>query len=642
MLMTLSAGLAQAKGAAEERAFALNIPAMEAESAIKRLARQTGYSVLFKSADVAGIETNAIDGSYTLTDVLPVLFRETGLNGHLTRRGVITIFRKPMNGDSKVTTKNGKSLFWDKMAAALASVLVVHPAASADGTKSPQGGLEEIIVTAQKRETSIQDTPISISAFRSQDITKFGISDVRDLGQLVPNMSVTETSSNSTVVTIGMRGAVTPNPAPYWEPAVGVYLDGVFISKTIGGIFDLIEVERIEVLRGPQGTLYGKNTLSGAVNYITRKPSGELGGKFKAGVGNDNLWTTYGALDFPALETSIGKFSANIAGTIKKRDDLDNNTVDPLNNSTGLSSPNAPSSSGFKSIDSRGAKASLLWDVSDDFSLLYQFSQQKIDEHPPLGQLTDVVLNSSTGPILIGYLTPDDKRANSASNDYSLSEKADSKTHTLHADWHLGEMGFLGDITLKSITAYRDLETDDFNDLDGSPIDLFHFQRLFDYNQTSQEFQLIGSTERTNYVLGLYYFEEEGDVVNPITYFGAFGAPTSLNLYGLDNSSSAIYGQVEYRILPRLAVTVGGRYTKEEKDQYIDRPAFDYTTADSSWTNFTPSLSVAYDIKDDINVYFRASKGWKSGGFNGEATTVESFLAYSGETGQSFRSKLDS
>src|SRR5699024_9530197 len=115
--------------------------------------------------------------------------------------------------------------------------------------------------------------------------------------------------------------------------------------------------------------------------------------------------------------------------------------------------------------------------------------------------------------------------------------------------------------------------------------------------------------------------------VNPISYFGALGVPGSLNLYGLDNSSVALYGQFEYRPLSRLSLTLGGRYTREKKEQYVDRPAFDRTTADGSWNNFAPSFSVAYDVADHINVYFRLARGWKSGGFNGEAQTRESFLA---------------
>lgn len=488
--------------------------------------------------------------------------------------------------------------------------------------------LEEVVVTAQKRETSLQKTPIAVSAFDHQSIENFGIGDVRDIGSIVPNMSVTEISSNATTVTISMRGSSTGNPAPYWEPTVGIYLNNVFIGKTVGGIFDLLDVERIEVLRGPQGTLYGKNTLSGAVNYITRKPSGELSGDLRLGAGNYDLQSAYGSVDLPRLETGIGSLSANIAATIKKRGDLYDNTPDPLNNATGLTSSHAPSSSGFKSIDSRGFRASLLWDVSDDIAVLYEYHSQDIDQTPPLAQLTSIEPGGGAypGPILDGYLTSPRKRARKASNDYSISEQAESQAHALHVDWQLGELGFLGDVTLKSISSYRKLDTNDAQDLDGSPIDLFHFRRIFEYEQASQEFQLIGTTERTDYILGLYYFEEEGDVINPITFFGAFGSPTSLNQYGLDNSSYAMFGQAEIRLTERLALTVGGRYTKEKKQQYIDRPTFQYTSASETWSNFSPTLSLGYDLTDSANLYFRIARGWKSGGFNGEAQSVDAFL----------------
>lgn len=515
---------------------------------------------------------------------------------------------------------------------------------AAPASAQQKGQLEEVIVTAQKRAQSLEDTPIAISAFDSQSIERLGIEDVQDVGHLAPNVSITETPSNATGATIGIRGSVTINPAPYWEPTVGMYINGVFVGKNLGGIFDLIELERVEVLRGPQGTLYGKNTVGGAVNLITTKPSGQFGGKVRVGVGNYGLWSVYTAVDTPSLDLGLGKISASVAGMRKKRDDLYDNKADPLGNPFGLNSP-APSASGFKNIDSHGFRASVLWDVNDDLSALYEYRYHNADQHPPLSQLTDVQPGGPTDPILNGYLVSADHRASQISNDHAFFEKAESRANALHIDWHAGQLGFLGDVTFKSITSYQTLDTSDSQDLDGSPIDLFHFGRYFDYKQTSQEFQMLGTTDITNYVLGLYYFKEKGDVINPITFFGAFGQPTLQQYYGLDNDSYAVYGQIDVRPLDRLTLTFGARYTSENKKQYIWHPdsGIPYTKADKGWTNFTPTFTASYSFMDNVNGYFRIARGWKSGGFNSEAVTTQIFAkAYNPEKVTSYELGLKS
>ena len=163
----------------------------------------------------------------------------------------------------------------------LAALLVAGVQAQAQ-----TGGLEEMVVTAQKREQSLQQAPIAISAFGRDALRQQRITDVQDLNGLVPNVQFAASPSSTTGATVAIRGAVTTNPAPTWEPTVGMYVDGVFIGKVLGGIFDVADLERVEVLRGPQGSLYGKNTVGGAVNLITRKPSGELMGEVKGGIGN--------------------------------------------------------------------------------------------------------------------------------------------------------------------------------------------------------------------------------------------------------------------------------------------------------------------------------------------------------------------
>jgi len=494
-----------------------------------------------------------------------------------------------------------------------------------------QGALEEVVVTAQKREQSLQDAPIAITAFSSEALEQQGISDVRDISGFVPNVQINPSPGGSTGATVAIRGSVTINPAVTWEPTVGMYLDGAFIGKNLGGIFDVADLERIEVLRGPQGSLYGKNTVGGAINLISRKPSGEFSGSLLGGVGNEGYYRVKASVDTAAIGSvgeGLGQLSANITLQHEERDGFVRNVDDPLGNPFFLAGPR--SSDEYNNLDADSGRIALALDVTENFDARYSYDFSKKDQQPTASVLTAVDdPGLGFGPLLEPYVQPDDKYPSKLSNDNSGFEKSEVEGHALHLNFRAGEMGFLGDVTFKSITSYRELSWDDLLDLDGSPIDFFHSARYVDYDQLSQEFQMVGSTERVNYVFGLYYFEEDADVFNPITFFGVFGTPTSDQFYGLESESRAVFGQVDWRpaaevLQDRLTVTLGARYTEEKKDQYIVHPGF-AGDADDDWSSFTPALTLGWELSDDINLYARYAEGWKSGGFNGESSTLAAF-----------------
>mgnify|MGYP001817928595 FL=1 len=489
--------------------------------------------------------------------------------------------------------------------------------------------LEEIIVTAQKREQSIQDIPIAVSAFDAATIERQRITRVTDISLYAPNVEIVNSPTNTTAATISIRGASQINPAITWENSVGIYLDGVFMGKNLGSVFNVADLERVEVLRGPQGTLYGKNTVGGAVNLITRKPSGEFGGKLSAEFGNEGYWSTRASVD-------TGEW-AGLKGTVtlykEERDGFADNRPDPFGNFLA----SEPSGDEFQDADEQAARVALLWDITESIAASYTFDYSDQDISPRLGQLTQTSLNSflSSGGLQDAYLTKDDERADKASNDWSFEEKSESYGHALDLNW-------AGDnIALRSITSYRELDWDDTLDIDGTPIDIFHSSRDVDYEAFSQELQLTGSMGRLDYVLGVYYFDEQADVFNPITFFGAFfppGLETALNnSYGLDNESIAVYGQTDWRPAmfdDRLTLSLGVRWTEEDKDQYIDHPGNFLSTpddvfkasTDDTFDNTSPTVAVSWAFTDDINGYARYAKGWKSGGFNGEASSEDRFL----------------
>jgi iron complex outermembrane receptor protein len=496
--------------------------------------------------------------------------------------------------------------------------------------------LEEVVVTAQKREQSLQDTPIAITAFNQRDIDTRRIGDVKDLALFAPNMQVAESPGGTSGATIAIRGASTINPAITWEPVVGLYLDGVFLGKNLGGIFEVAELERVEVLRGPQGTLYGKNTVGGAINLVTRLPDEEAGGRADVAAGNDG----YVQGKLRADTGALGKFRASVAYVYSERDGFyDNVDSDP----TGGANPfvNPRSSSEFSDLDSEVWRLDGIFEATETLRLRYSYDSSERQQEPSKGQLTDVNQAAfdaqdltDIGMLLNLYTVPENNNADEISNDWAIEENSDTSGHGLFLDWDAGSLGVLGDVTLRSISSYRELDYKDTIDIDGSPMDLFHSSRDIDYDQYSQEFQLLGSADNVDYVLGLYYFKEEADVKNPITFFGLFGSPTDNNTYGMDNESYAAFGQAEWRpaSIDQLSITAGVRYTDEDRDQYINHPnassggvgAFDEQNSDS-WDNFSGTFIAGWDFTDNVNAYAKVAQGWKSGGFNGEAPTAATF-----------------
>ena len=499
-------------------------------------------------------------------------------------------------------------------------------------------GLEEVVVTAQKREQTLQDAPISIAAFNADQLEQKGVSTIDDLGTSVPNVKITRSPSNTSAATIAIRGSATINPAITWEPTVGIYLDGVFIGKNVGGIFDIAELERVEMLRGPQGTLYGKNTVGGAVNLITTKPSGEFSGKLRAGVGNYSLGTVYGSLDLPAFDLGgAGQVMAKVTGSYRERDGLYDNVADPFGNP--LANPMLIDE--LNNIDNTVGRYDILWEASDRLELRYTWDYSDLDLAPSKNQLTYLDPNdpASVNALLAPYLTGENENRDSVSLDQAKFERSKSISRSLFADYDAGSWGALGDVTLRYIGNDRSLDWDDDIDIDGSPVNLFTSARFIDYDQASHEVQMIGTTDRTNYVFGLYYFEEEAAVYNPISFFGAFGSPTSQNRYGFDNDSIAVFGQVEWRpaaeiFQDRLTLTLGARWTEETKDTYIDHPndvdaqgnpAPFSGRAKKSFDNVSPTFVAAWDASDNVNIYGKIANGWKAGGFNGEAPFEAAF-----------------
>ena len=486
--------------------------------------------------------------------------------------------------------------------------------------------LEEVVVTAQKRAERLQDVPISISAITGSQLENRGIQNVADLSAMAPNLQVSNQPGNSTASQIAIRGSVTHNPALVWDTAVGIYLDGVYLGKAQGSVFDAVDLERIEVLRGPQGTLYGRNTIAGAINLITRKPGGEWSGSVGLDFGNDNARVLKTGIDLPR----IGIMSLSLGYRDEKRDGWVKTT--PGSSVSQLNNKNA-----------QNTRLAANFAISDAFQVDYKYDNTRVDQSSTYSQLwrADDWLYKSVATMTGGYgLTPatanfinngnlaqyvsHDRQTTASVNGPSF-ERMSVDGHALIASYKINDSN-----SVKWIGSRRTMDWDDGLDLDGSPMTIAHTQRYSTYKQDSHELQWLGNTENLNYVLGYYYFKDDGYTDNPQQYMNNEWVYTSN--YGFTTRVKAWFGQADYRLGDAWTLTAGLRRTTEEKT--ISRElAFNNfplipagTSAAREFSSTTPMVSVGYKASETLNFYGKYSEGYKSGGFNGEASSLTDVL----------------
>ncbi|WP_311269511.1 TonB-dependent receptor domain-containing protein [Sphingobium sp. WCS2017Hpa-17] len=503
------------------------------------------------------------------------------------------------------------------------------------GGSADTGGLGDIVVTAQRREQRLQDVPVAVSAFNSEALAARNITSLSGVEGLAPNVKFTSAAGYQSYSAVAIRGAYELNTAPFYDQPTGVYIDGVFIGKAQGSIFDIADIASIEILRGPQGTLFGRNTLAGAVNITTRKPSGNLQGTFEAGVGSFGLHRVRASVDLPR----VGPLSVNVSGLITARDGYFKNRSTPYGSASSILPLQPATTDDFNAAKSASFRVAAKLDLADNLTANYSFDYSRVRNRPGMAQLTrigeggifDPASASYVGVPIYLYVRPDRVKTgyyNGSVNNQELHDDVNTYGHALTIDWDLGGA------SVKSISAYRHQRYSNALDLDGTPYPLASAALDSRYKSFSQELQLTGKIGDTiNYTGGVYYFWDDGAVTdNP---FQAFGGAPSISRYGFGTSAFAVYGQADWSpaALEGLTVTLGGRYSTERKDtdrvfaandiapiSYIIPPG---TTAAKRFNSFTPTAILSYKINRDVNVYAKYAKGFKSGGFGGEAATIE-------------------
>lgn len=500
--------------------------------------------------------------------------------------------------------------------------------AAASGTSS-ETGVEEIIVTAERREGRLQDTPISITAISASGLEARGIRDLKGLDIATPNLQLNSgrpdgggSAASATIRGVGQNDFQFPN-----DPGVGMYVDGVYLARTLGGLMSIVDIERVEVLRGPQGTLFGRNTIGGAINIVTQAPTNDFNGKISLTYGSFNRVEAKGSLNVPLID---GKLAARLTAGVIKADGI---------------GKQIPTGVELADEDRQIVRFALRGTPSDDVTidLAFDYTHQRqhggalffIPEFPSSAGLIEGLFN----PVLADMQNTqlglpagsrfDGRWASPSRYDNfgtaPMRDWLDSGGASLTVKWDVDD-----NLTLKSITAARALKARISNDLDLSPYSVIDTDDTQHQEQYSQELQAYGSLAdgRLDYLLGAYYFKEIARDENFIPILpgtlNAFGFEISqkANL-GLNVNNYAFFGQVSYKLLDNLKLTVGVRQNHESKrftrmfthiqggDVFIP---FQELTA--SWNSFTPKFGLDWKPSDDILVYASYAQGFKSGGWN--------------------------
>ena len=504
----------------------------------------------------------------------------------------------------------------------------------------PRENEEEIVVTARRTAESLQDVPGAVSAFSEAALERMDATDPTGLQGAVPNLNLVQGRGSSNATNIYIRGVGQPDALQSFDPAIGFYVDDVYYSRIRGTQLDLFDVERIEVLRGPQGTLYGKNTIGGAVRVITQRPSQDPHGMFQVALGDYGLMEARLAASGPVSDTLA--LGGALFGTTR-----DGYVTNPVNGEE------------YNDRNAWAGRLQATWDPTSRFSLYLAGDYAEESNAMVLGQPINTLFSFTGAPI---FVPP------SPLPEYDFtgqrSDWLDNSTALTH--WGLSATATfeLNDIwNLKSITAYRDLHNIDNVEVDGTPLEVFDAVLDVEQNQWSQEFQAIMQTDRWTLVGGLYYLREnitsyqqanaddlvQGFFLLPFPPFIPPNTPATFfhrdTNEDLETTTWAAFVNATFAITDRLNVTAGLRYTEETKDYLFQTVALSdniLLTApntlddDETWTDTSPMMSVDYHFSDDFMIYGRVARGFKSGGFNGRALSPLDNAPYEPETMTSY------
>lgn len=508
------------------------------------------------------------------------------------------------------------------LALASTALAPVHSAFAQDAEEqsAAERRFSTVTVTAQRREQSQLDVPLSVSAFDGELLADLGVTDLTEVSKVSPNVTLEVSRGTNTTLTAFIRGVGQQDPVAGFEAGVGIYLDDVYLNRPQGAVLDVFDVERVEVLRGPQGTLYGRNTIGGAVKYVTRGLGDEpmLKGRVALGSYNQKDLVLTGSL--PLADT----FRVGGSLAVLTRDGFGENLV------TGDENYNKQITSGRLSAE---------WDVTPDFELRFAADAVKDTSNARQGhRFIPDQLPPFEYPVLGDVF---DTRAGLN----VVEQDAEGYGVSLVGEYFLND-----NFTIKNILAYREDSSTSPIDFDSLPEADIDVPAIYENDQFSEEFQVLYSSDHLNGLVGFYYLD-----ANASTVFDVLLDTTGqvLSLPGLNaqtfgdvgTETWSIFGDFTYDITDRLALTLGARYTEDTRSSVVKRrtyiggfseffggnPILISTTSDfegeADFDDFSPRVSLAYDLTAESNVYFTYAQGFKGGSFDprGQTTAAPDF-----------------
>jgi len=513
--------------------------------------------------------------------------------------------------------------------------------------------IEEVIVTAEKREANIQDVGIAVSALDQAAVERLNARDLRDLQAIIPNMTINEVGIGPSMSQVSIRGVNSQDPEKSFDPAVGTFIDGIYLGSSAYNLLDTFDLERIEVLRGPQGTLFGRNTTGGAVNAVRSRPTGELGlrASFTGG--------EHGREDLKAVfNTGITEnLALKVAGYRQKDDGFWDNAT-----------PGGPKGA----RDRWNGSASLLWTIEDRGELLLTYDHAEDEgELPPYlprgvtaPSPVPVIVTDTNPPVspatIVAAFPPDIWCGVVGPAECNQSGPAPAGPHFQDSEldaWTLnGSFDLSEQYTLDLVLGTREHEEAVFIDFDGTANTVFDVARFQDYEQESAELRLSSELAGpVNFILGAFYFESEYQLRQAIKLdladVGAPVPPGALYVNGAGDEDDheattyALFGQADVALTDTVTLTLGLRANWDEREIFTEfydpglpppapyavtdgipagRPLTESGGNDDDWFELTPKIALNWAVDDDVLLYGSWTRGYNSGGFSARAGTVAS------------------
>lgn len=606
-LWLLPVAPATAQPASDER-IEFNIPRQRADKALTLFAEQANLTFIFPFDIARKVRANRTVGRHTVSEAIAKLLDGTGLQATFDAAGGLKI-----EATERLVEETEMSSKKSGLGALLSGVFVA-PFAYAQDADVDGRSIEEIVVTAQIREEDFQEVPVTGSVFDAATLESDRLVSMDDIARFTPGLIVSFFNNSSP--NFAVRGAMNTFSQAGASKPVGVFIDDVFVPRNSAASFELFDIHQVSILRGPQGTLFGRNVTAGAIQVYTSEPSvEETQAKVRAGVGNYSFTELSALLSGPLGESVAGKISVGH----KQRDGFNTDRF---------------SGQEFEDLDSLSVRASLLFSPSDvlEVKLNADFSS---DENGGKGYS---FVSSSDGSDLTG----NDGNVRTSELRVPQSYERDIAGLSAHVDWDVGPG------SLQSITAFRESESREVYSLGAADVTLpsVSVQFLKDDNDDptsfSQELRYVSDVdENFDFVAGAYFYHEDTDRFLGDVLLGANGNATFVDrdfTVNAETTSLAAYFSATFHF-GQFDLGIGGRYTSEEKDvavAFVDNnnPTNNFTTRPSAdFSEFTPRVTLTYRAAESVTLFASRTEGFTAGGFNTETNNIDSIeLGFDPET----------